>query len=55
MSRFNEPEEKNPVAEDWRGQDLYEGDKVYDTPEGYVLDDMEEIEAFIQSYPSVEL
>jgi len=47
--RFKEPDVEMPVAEDWRGVELFGGENVFDTEAGYVVDDPDEIREFMES------
>ncbi|WP_034907333.1 YqaI family protein [Eremococcus coleocola] len=33
-----EPEEETPIGEDYYGDYIYDGDYIYNTPDGYVLE-----------------
>lgn len=54
--QYYEPEENNPIAYDWAGNDLYEGDEVFIVNGEYVLDTYSEIENYIyENYERIEL
>lgn len=55
-SQYYEPEENSPIAYDWEGNDLYEGDEVFLVNGEYVLDTTSEIERYIiENYERMEL
>lgn len=55
-SQYYEPEESNPIAYDWDGNELYEGDEVFLINEEYVLATAIEIENYIaENYERIEL
>ena len=46
-----EPDTPTPIAIDWEGKDLFDGDHVVDIDGVYVLDDTRELVNYLRNYP----